>query len=149
METIAKMRNAKNKAHQKRTGLTYLLVTDEAVVLLPKGDTAIRPADSKRMDHWMPLQLRNLILATSDLEVWNEGTLIGHEDDAGRIGGDGEHDVDLAVGPGGELTLLVILHLDEVVEEHCHLAIMVFIFIITVLLVGFLAMVSRKMLLVS
>ena len=97
----------------------------------------------------MPLQLRDLVLATGDLEVWNEGTLIGHKDDAGRICGDGEHDVDLAVRPGGELTLLVILHLHEVVKEHSHLAIMVFFFSKTVLLVGFKAGVSRMMLLVS
>ena len=143
------MSNAKIKAHHERPGLTYLFVADEAIVFLPEGDTAVRPADSEGMNHWMPLQLRNLVLTTGDLKVWNEGTLIGHKDDAGRICGDGEHDVYLAVGPGGELTLLVILHLHEVVKEHCHLEIMVFFFSITELLVGFWAKVSRKMLLVS
>ena len=93
------MSNAANKARLERTGLvlTYLLVTDKAVVLLPKGDTAVRPADSEGMDHWMPLQLRDLVLATSDLKIWNEGTLIGHKDNAGCIRSDGEHDVDLTV----------------------------------------------------
>ena len=96
---MTKMSNAVNKARLERTGLglTYLLVTDKAVVLLPKGDTAVSPADSEGMDHWVPLQLRDLVLAASYLEVWNEGTLIRHKDDAGCIRSDGEHDVDLAV----------------------------------------------------
>ena len=54
---MTKMSNAVNKARIERTGLglTYLLVADKAVVLLPKGDTAVRPADSEGMDHWVPL----------------------------------------------------------------------------------------------
>ena len=91
------MGNAENKVRHERPGQTYLLVADEAVVLLPESDTAVRPADSEGVDHWVPLQLRDLVLAAGDLEVWDKGTLIGHKDNAGCIRSDGEHDVDLTV----------------------------------------------------
>jgi len=107
--------------------ITYLLVADEAVILLPEGQATVGPADSEGMDRWVPFHLSDLVLATGDLEVRHEGALVGHKDDAGRVGGDGEHHVDLTVGPGRQQALLVVLHGDEVIKEHSHGSIWVFL----------------------
>ena len=75
----------------------------------------------------MPLHLSDGVFAAGDLEVGHEGALVVHKDDAGRVGGDGEHHIDLTVGPGGQQALLVVLHGHEVVKEHSHGSIWVFV----------------------
>ena len=71
----------------------------------------------------MPDHLCHFGLAAHDLEIGDDLALVIHEDDTREVGGDGKHHVDLAVGPGGELAVLVFVHLDKGVKEHCHLAV--------------------------
>lgn len=106
---------------QGLSDFTYLFVTDETVILLPESETAVRPADGEGVDDRVPLHLGDSVLVASDLEVGDNGSLVTHENDAGRVGGHGQHHVDLAVGPCRQQALLVVFHLHEVVKEHRHL----------------------------
>ena len=73
------------------------------------------------MDNWVPLHLRDLVLATDDFEIRHDVTFVIHEDDAWHVRGHSEHHIDLAGAPGRQEAFLVILHSNEVVKEHCHL----------------------------
>ena len=67
---------------------------------MPKGEAAVRPADCQSLNHWVPLHLGHSVLASSDLEVGDDGALVAHENDTGQAGGHSKHHVDLAVAPG-------------------------------------------------
>ena len=73
------------------------------------------------MDDWMPLHLSDGVFAALNLKVGEHGALVSHEEDAGLVCGHSEHYIDFAAGPGRQETLLVVLHLHQVVKEHCHL----------------------------
>lgn len=98
-----------------------LFIANKTVILLPESETAVRPANGEGVDYGVPLHLGDRVLVASNLEVGNNGSLVAHENNSGRVRGDGQHHVDLAVGPCRQQALLVVFHLHEVVKEHRHL----------------------------
>lgn len=68
-----------------------LLISSQALVLVPESHTSILPADSQRLEEWVPLEGRNGYLIAGNLKVGQHVALLRDEDDSGGRSSDGEH----------------------------------------------------------